>query len=188
VKDDEQLPDSGLKARTRLAILDAAVVVFAATSTATLADVAKQAGVVRTTVHRYFPERIDLLRALTRHVYMLSVEAIARAEPEDGPAIDALRRVVESQFDLGPILLFVTNDPAISHDPELMALFNSGVGSVAEVLDRASQDTEDSLPGWAERVFWALLYAGWEAAAAGGSSRRRIIDAIMRSLTRGTIS
>ncbi|MEU1179064.1 helix-turn-helix domain-containing protein [Streptomyces sp. NPDC005820] len=49
---------------TRRAILDAAITLLATDPTASLSEVAAAAGVGRTTVHRYFPERSDLLAAI----------------------------------------------------------------------------------------------------------------------------
>ncbi|WP_159149695.1 TetR family transcriptional regulator, partial [Dietzia lutea] len=49
--------ETGARARTRSAILDAAVEVLAEDRQASMADIATAAQVGRTTVHRYFPER-----------------------------------------------------------------------------------------------------------------------------------
>lgn len=178
---------SGPRERTRKAILDAAMTVLADQPTAALADIAGAAGVGRSTVHRYYPERSDLLRALARHVHELSNAAIERADPADGPPDAALRRVVESQLDLGPIVLFVYSEPTILADPELAAYLDTGDEAIVEVLNRASCDRPEYPPGWARRVFWALLQAGYEAAKQDGAPRHQIVNAIMSSLTSGTI-
>lgn len=178
---------SGPRERTRKAILDAAMTVLADQPTASLSDIAAAADVGRSTVHRYYPERTDLLRALARHVHELSNAAIDRADPTHGPADAALRRVVESQLDLGPIVIFVYSEPTILADPELAAYLDTGDEAIVEVLNRASVDRPEYPPGWARRVFWALLDAGYEAAKQDGTPRHQIVDAIMTSLTAGTI-
>jgi TetR/AcrR family transcriptional regulator, repressor for lfrA len=178
---------SGPRERTRKAILDAAMTVLADNPSASLTDIAAAADVGRSTVHRYYPERTDLLRALARHVHELSNAAIDRADPMHGPADEALRRVVESQLDLGPIVLFVYSEPTILADPELAAYLDTGDEAIVEVLNRASVDRPEYPPGWARRVFWALLLAGYEAAKQDGTPRHQIVDAIMTSLTAGTI-
>ncbi|SUA02777.1 TetR family transcriptional regulator [Mycolicibacterium fortuitum] len=178
---------SGPRERTRKAILDAAMTVLADQPTASLSDIAAAADVGRSTVHRYYPERTDLLRALARHVHELSNAAIDRADPRHGPADAALRRVVESQLDLGPIVIFVYSEPTILADPDLAAYLDTGDEAIVEVLNRASVDRPEYPPGWARRVFWALLDAGYEAAKQDGTPRHQIVDAIMTSLTAGTI-
>jgi TetR/AcrR family transcriptional regulator, repressor for lfrA len=178
---------SGPRERTRKAILDAAMTVLADQPTASLSDIAAAADVGRSTVHRYYPERSDLLCALARHVHELSTAAIDRADPTHGPADAALRRVVESQLDLGPIVIFVYSEPTILADPELAAYLDTGDEAIVEILNRASVDRPEYPPGWARRVFWALLDAGYEAAKQDGTPRHQIVDAIMTSLTAGTI-
>jgi TetR/AcrR family transcriptional repressor of lfrA len=56
------------------------------------------------------------------------------------------------------------------------------------VLTRVSTQRVGTPPGWARRVFWALLQAGYEAAKQDRTPRVQIVDAIMTSLTEGTIS
>ncbi|MCV7067972.1 TetR/AcrR family transcriptional regulator [Mycolicibacterium farcinogenes] len=175
---------SGPRERTRKAILDAAMTVLADQPSASLSDIAAAADVGRSTVHRYYPERTDLLRALARHVHELTIAAI---DPMHGPVDAALRRVVESQLDLGPIVLFVYSEPTILADRELAAHLDTGDEAIVEVLNRASVDRPEYPPGWARRVFWALLDAGSEAAKQDGTPRHQIVDAIMTSLTAGTI-
>jgi TetR/AcrR family transcriptional repressor of lfrA len=185
----EQLPeDSGPRARTRKAILEAAMSVLAENPAAPLSDIATAAGVGRSTLHRHYPERTDLIRALAVHVHALSTAAIAEADPGCGPAITALRRVVECQLDLGPIYLYVYNEPTVMADPELRAHLNTGDEAIVEVLTRVSTERAMTPPGWARRVFWALLDAGAEAAREDGTPRHQIVDAIIASLTEGTIN
>ncbi|MBI3212697.1 MAG: TetR family transcriptional regulator [Mycobacterium sp.] len=185
---EDVLQEGGPRGRTRRAILDAAMTVLAENPAAPLADIAAAADVGRSTVHRYYPERTALIHALAVHVHALSSEAIERADPSCGPPVDALRRVVESQLDLGPIVLFVYNEPSVTSNPELMAHLDTGDEAIVEILNRVSTEDATAPPGWARRVFWALLQAGYEAAKQDGTPRQRIVDAIMASLTAGTIN
>ncbi|MFE2869424.1 hypothetical protein [Embleya sp. NPDC059259] len=115
--------------------------------------------------------------------------AIGRAHPDSGPPLAALRRVVEGQFPLGPILLFVYNEPTIVGDPELWVELVGGEDPVDAILTRAGRPTTPALPaGWARRTFWALLYAGWEAAKEDDLPRHEVVDAIMTTLTRGVLA
>lgn len=180
--------ESGLRGRTRRAILDAAMSVLGDNPAAPLADIAAAAEVGRSTLHRYYPERADLIRALAVHVHALSSAATTAADPTCGPAVTALRRVVESQLDLGPMVLYIYNEPTVLADPELMAHLDTGDEAIIEVLARVSTARPNTPPGWARRVFWALLQAGYETAKQEGTPRHQIVDAIMASLTEGTIN
>jgi TetR/AcrR family transcriptional repressor of lfrA len=183
-----QLNQGGVRSRTRNAILDAAMSVLADKPTASLGDIAAAANVGRSTLHRYFAERSDLLHALARHVHDLSNAAIEHAEPDCGPAVEALRRVVECQLDLGPIVPFVYNEPTIAADAELAALLDTGDEVIVDVLNRASMRGSAGPPDWPRLVFWALLNAGYEAVKLNSAPRVQIVDAIMASLTEGTIN
>ena len=182
-----KLIESGARGRTRKAILDAAMTVLADNTSAPLSDIATAAGVGRSTLHRYFPERTDLIRALALQVHALSNAAIEEAEPDCGPPLDALRRVVECQLELGPIALYVYSDPLISADAEMKAHLDTGDEIIAEMLSKVSTQPATAPPGWARRVFWSLLMAGYQAAKEDGTPKHRIVDAIMATLTAGTI-
>lgn len=179
--------EGGPRSRTRRAILDAAMAVLAQDPGASLADIAAAAEVGRSTLHRYFSERTDLLRALALHVHALSNAAIEHAEPDCGPAVEALRRVVECQLDLGPIVPFVYNEPSINADPAMAAELDTGDEVIVEVLNRVATQGSAGPPGWPRLVFWALLNAGYDAARQG-TPRVQVVDAIMASLTQGTIN
>ena len=183
-----QSVDGGARSRTRKAILDAAMSVLAANPAASLADIATAADVGRSTLHRYFAERSDLLHALARHVHDMSNAAIARAEPDCGPAVEALRRVVECQLDLGPIVPFIYNEPTIAADPDMAAMLDTGDEVIVDVLNRASMRGSAGPPDWPRLVFWALLHAGYEAIKLNSAPRVQIVDAIMDSLVEGTIN
>ncbi|UNB53291.1 TetR/AcrR family transcriptional regulator [Mycolicibacterium sp. YH-1] len=181
--------EGGSRARTRRAILDAAMTLLADDPTTSLGDIAAAAEVGRSTLHRYFPERTDLLRALALHVHALSNAAIERAEPDCGPPVEALRRVVECQLDLGPIVRFVySGEPTIMADRELAAELDGGDELITEVLNRASSRGTAGPPDWPRLVFWALLNAGYEAVQLNSAPRVQIVDAIMASLVEGTIN
>lgn len=179
--------ESGVRGRTRRAILDAAMTVLSDNPAAPLADIASAADIGRSTLHRYFPERTDLIRALAVHVHALSTAAIAAADPRSGPAVDALRRVVECHLELGPIVSYIYTDPTVLSDADLMAHLDTGDEAIIEVLDRAAGPTTTP-PGWARRVFWAMLQAGFDSAKHDGTPRHQIVDAIMASLTEGIIT
>ncbi|MGW0159941.1 TetR/AcrR family transcriptional regulator [Mycobacterium sp. NPDC003323] len=180
--------ESGVRHRTRRAIVEAAIGVITDNPTAPLSDIAEAAGVGRSTLHRYFPERIDLLRAVALQVHAASNAAIEAADPTSGPTVSALRRVVESQLDLGPIMQYVYTEPLIQSDREFAAFLDTGDEVIAEILSRATPDRPEYPPGWARRVFWALLLTGYSAVRDDGLPRHLVVDAIMNSLTEGTIS
>jgi AcrR family transcriptional regulator len=154
--------ERGPRARTRRAILDAAVHVLSQQSNASLADVAAAAGVGRTTMHRYFPERADLIAGIGADLVEQITAATARARLDDGPAVAAMERLCQAYFALGEGLLLTMNEPHLfdaaweeesESDRALLRLVKRGH---AEGTVDPSLDAE-----WVQSVLWSLLYAAW---------------------------
>ena len=139
------MTESATRTRTRQAILAAAVTVFARDPSAALGEVAAAAGVGRTTLHRYFAERSDLLSALVVHVLEQVAAAMERAAPTHGPAPAALGRVCREYFELGDVLTVLFNEPSgIGAD-----VGKRGVGArpPAQRADRARAGRGQHRPG-----------------------------------------
>ena len=79
-------------------IMDAAVDALASDPEASMAEIARRADVVRATVYVHFPTREVLVEAVTARAITEAATAIQAAEPEQGNAADALRRVVVSAW------------------------------------------------------------------------------------------
>lgn len=176
--------ESGAKARTRRAILDAAVDVLTADPAASLADIATAAGVGRTTVHRYFPERADLLAALSRVALEQVTEATDRARLADGTAADALERLCQEYFDLGRMLTLVFNDPQQYATAEWDTCTPADQ-VVLETVERGHRDgTVDTrlAPLWVQNMLWSMLYSAWEYTQQAQVSRHQALDVCLYSL------
>jgi AcrR family transcriptional regulator len=79
-------------------ILDAAVQELALDPEASMAAVARRAGVVRATVYVHFPTREALVAAVTERAMAEAADAVRAAEPDRGDPADALRRVLEAAW------------------------------------------------------------------------------------------
>ncbi len=176
--------ESATRARTRRAILDAAVSVLSADHTASLGDVAEAAGVGRTTVHRYFPERSDLLAAIGADARDRVAAATARARLDEGPAPDAMERLCLEFFELGDRLLLLYDVPQFitwsgieqetPADAALLGLVRRG--QQEGTLD-AGADAE-----WLREVMWSLLYAAWLQARDRATPKHTALSLCLRSL------
>lgn len=163
VEEPGSAPASGTRARTRRAILDAAVQVLSQHSGASLAEVAAAAGVGRTTMHRYFPERADLLAGISADLLERIDAATERARPEAGPAMAALERMCQAYFALGDGLLLTMNEPYLFTGPTWEEESESD-RALLRLVERGHTDgTIDAglSPEWVQSLVWALLYAAW---------------------------
>ncbi|MFY1690696.1 TetR/AcrR family transcriptional regulator [Plantactinospora sp. WMMB782] len=176
--------ESRVRARTRRAILDAAITVLAQHSTASLGDVADAAGVGRTTLHRYFPERADLLTALSTDVLARIDAAAERAEPERGPAPDALERMCQEFFELGDILMCVFSQPELVNTPTWEECSEADRTLLRLVRRGHAEGTLDPAldPAWVQQVLWSMLYAAWQHTRENSVSKHRALDLCLRSL------
>lgn len=115
-------------------------------------DVAAEAGISRATLFRRFPSRGALVAALSRDAAALFVSAVDRARPEEGPAPEAMRRVLGELAGLAPRCGLLVLQPL----PDLVEA--ELLGQIAEAerrleaLVRRGQD---------EGAFRGDLPAGW---------------------------
>ena len=79
-------------------ILDAAVDALASEPDASMAQIARQAGVVRATIYVHFPTREALLEAVTHRAIAEVARVIDAAEPDQGAPAAALERVVSESW------------------------------------------------------------------------------------------
>lgn len=178
---------SGVRARTRLAILDAAMRVLPKTPSATIHEIADAAGVGRSTLHRYFEDRAALIQAMARHVYELSNSAILRAAPESGPPLAALRRLADEQLDLGLALDFIYHERLYRLKPEIFAGLTDADQIVSAAVARALRLGRSDPPDWGLRSYWTLLRLASELISEG-VPRHQALDAMMSTLTAGIFS
>ncbi|MFE5306952.1 TetR/AcrR family transcriptional regulator [Isoptericola sp. NPDC056573] len=173
--------ETGARARTRRAIVEAAVTQLARDPGVALGQVADAAGVGRTTLHRYFPERSDLLEAVGAETAARLEEAHDRARLDQGTAREALRRLCPEYLLLGDhlTLLFtevVPDGPAdgCADDDPMVALVERGRAD-------GSLDPELS-PAWVIGTIWAQLYLAWETLREGHESRHDVVQQLMRTV------
>ncbi len=155
--------DTGARARTRQAILEAAVTVLCRRPTASLAEVAEAAQVGRTTVHRYFPERASLVEALSLHMLEQLRAALGRARLDEGTGREALLRAGRELFDLGDILMATSaGDPEFWQRPEWQTEHESDTwlrGAATRGHADGSIDRSLDATFITDGLLWSVLYA-----------------------------
>lgn len=176
--------ESGTRSRTRRAILDAAATLLSTTPAASLGDVAAAAGVGRTTVHRYFAERSDLLAAVGTDILDAIEAATGRARLDDGPVPAALERLCQEYFELGDRIALLYEMPQLMHwydwereTPADRAVLHAVERGQAEGTVDAGVDAD-----WVQNVLWALLYSAWQQTRFYGTPKHTALGLCLHTL------
>ena len=182
--------ESGTRSRTRRAILAAAASVLARDRGATLADIAEAAQIGRSTRHRYFSDRQDLVNAAVVDSFRVVEKSTAEAALDQGPPLEAMRRLIAAMVDAGDRLAFLFGDPRVLEEftacfePDLSLPTTVGLierGQAEGVFDPAVSAE------WIQQVLWALAYTGWEAAEKGLLPRHGVAAAVTRAFENGMV-
>lgn len=180
--------ESGVRSRTRRVILGAAASVLSRRRDATLADIAAAADVGRSTLQRYFPDREMLVAAVVEHSLHLLDESLKEARIEQGPPLQALRRLVVAMLDVGDHVLFLYGDPRITQAVAARSGPDPASREIARLLRRGQAegllDAEVSVE-WIEHVLWAHVCAGCMAVSGGTLPRHGASAWVIRTLENG---
>jgi TetR/AcrR family transcriptional regulator, repressor for lfrA len=174
---------SPTRSRTRQAILDAAIEMLGQNAGASLGEIAAAAQVGRTTLHRYFGERSDLIAAVSVEGNERLNRATALARLDEGTGAEAVLRLCREYFDLGGLLSLVFSEPSLIDencwDPHNDVAFT-------RVIRRGHADgsIDAGLPAdWLESLLWSQLYAAWSYVRDHPqASRHHVLDLLLRTL------
>jgi AcrR family transcriptional regulator len=153
-------------------LLDVAAEVLVADPSASLTQVAEAAGIGRTTLHKQYATREDLLRAVGHRVIDLweQVAEVASADDADG----GLRAAIEATIPIGPQLAFLWRTPSFDHDQDLETRWNAFTQQTLAILKRA-QDRgviSAAVPDWwLLSTFYAVIYIASERVQLGHLAR-----------------
>ena len=176
---------SGATVRARAIIVRAALEILPLNPTASLNEIAERAGVGRSTLHRHFADRDDVVLSLARYISEAAIQAIQRASPEFGEPQDALRRIVNELFDLGPALVWMHENVRREQTQVFYSEFNAGINALETLFERARPTGSDLPVIWRNRVFWEVLRLG--ASFTEELPRQRVIDMIIATLSNGVV-
>ncbi|KRE23083.1 TetR/AcrR family transcriptional regulator [Agromyces sp. Soil535] len=171
--------------RNRDAILDAALECLAVDPNASMADIAKAAGVGRVTVYGHFSSREQLLESVLVRTIDRSEAELAELDLEGDP-LAALDRLVRRSWRivdtfhrlLGAAEESLSNDRIIAHHAEPMAR----VRALIERGQREGVMRRDLSAEWLTSCFTALLHA-----AAGELRAGRLAEADADQVVAATV-
>ncbi|KQR17412.1 TetR/AcrR family transcriptional regulator [Cellulomonas sp. Leaf334] len=171
--------ETGTRGRTRKAILDAAIRVLAADPSASLGQIADAADVGRTTLHRYYPDRAELLTSVMQEAGRRLGDAAVRARLDEGTGLDAILRACQTLLQLGDLLtLMFTEVVSIDTCGPEHGFSQSLDDACARGLADGTLDTRLS-PGWLQGILWSSLYLGWSELREGTTPPHDVVSQLL---------
>jgi len=177
---------AAIRRDTAAALLDAAVEVLVADPSASLAEVAEAAGIGRTTLHKHYPTRDDLLRAVG-HRSIDRWEQMIASVPDDA-SDGGLGALAEAMISVGPYLAFLWRNPIFDHADDIKHRRRDVAPQVLTVLKRAQAKgllRADVPEFWMLRTFYSVVYVANDSIDDGNLAPRAAPELVVSTLLAG---
>ncbi len=178
-----------LMALDREHVLRSAAALLTRKSTATMDEVAKAAGISRATLHRHFAGRDALVRALEALGIAECEAALTRARLDDGPASDAVRRLVREIQPAAGLLAFLYGENQLwetEGDPG-WARLDARIGTVFVRGQQSGEFRIDLSPVWLTEALYGLIASCAWAAQDGRVAPKDFTHMIVELLLGGAL-
>ncbi|MFF9851980.1 TetR/AcrR family transcriptional regulator [Streptomyces litmocidini] len=147
----------------RTQVLRAAAALLTRKATATMDEVARAAGIGRATLHRHFAGRDALVRALEELGLQELEAAHDRARIDEGPADEAVRRLVAEVETVAPLLSFLVTENQLFEGDQRNEGWERLDARVSALFRRGQEQGVfriDLTPAWLTEAFYGLVGSG----------------------------
>ncbi|MFI5733550.1 TetR/AcrR family transcriptional regulator [Kribbella sp. NPDC051587] len=165
-------------------VLDVAAAVLAKDPAASLGQIALAAGIGRTTLHKQFATRHDLLVAVAARALDIG-EAVIAAAPADA---DPLRRMVVDLLPFGAYLTLLTAQPEVFADDDVTSRTDALTAPIAAIVAGAGSVRTGVPDWWLVRSLHALMFTAWELVQGGWLAPRDAPDLVLSTFTGGVLT
>ncbi len=177
-----------LMALDRDHVLRSAAALLTRKSTATMDEVAKAAGISRATLHRHFAGRDALVRALEALGIEECEAALDAARLDEGPAADAVHRLVREIEPAAGLLAFLYTENQLFEGEGQNQGWTRIDDRIAALFRRGQQSGEfriDLTPAWLTEALYGLLASAAWAVSEGRVARMDFTHMIVELLLGG---
>ena len=179
-----------LMAVDREQVLRSAAALLTRRATATMDEVARAAGISRATLHRHFAGRDALVRALEALGIAECEAAIDAARLDDGPAAEAVRRLVREMESVTGLLAFLYTENQLFEGEQQNEGWARMDARLTELFRRGQESGEfriDLTPVWLTEALYGLLASGAWAVTEGRVARNDFTHMIVELLLGGAL-
>jgi len=172
---------------TRPSLLDLAAEVLVANPAASLASVAAAAGIGRTTLHKQYATRQELLVAVAHRALDRCLAAASSAEQAPDGAT-ALRRLIDALVPVGAQLAFLFRQPSLDAEPAIdkrLCDLDEPIVAAIEAAQRDGVLRTDKPIWWFGSTLYALVYVAWEGIAVGRLAPLDATELVVGTLLNG---
>lgn len=151
-------------------------------------EIAGAAGVGRTTLHRYFPSRDALVRAIAMDAVEECEAAIEESRIEEGPVVEAIERLFGALVPIGERYHFLILESQLDDDPEFLVVEERIDAPIVKLIERGRRDGtfRANVPAaWILNAMGALLFAAWEGVRDGDLAPRETPRLVTTTLLSG---
>jgi AcrR family transcriptional regulator len=179
-----------LRRRSKPPLLDSVAEALVADPAASLAQVAEAAGIGRTTLHKHYATRDDLMRAVGHRAIDLWEQAVDAVTDGDGAERPdgGLAALTAAMIQIGPQLAFLWRTPAFDHLAEMGSRALAVEARCLAVLKRAQQRgvlSADTPDWWLRSTFYSLVYVAFESVRSGDLAPRDAPDLVLATFKHG---
>ena len=171
----------------RRTLLAAAAEEFVRNPEASMADVAEAADLTRATLYRHFSNRQELLMAIQAEALARATEALAACRLEDGSALEALQRAIDSLSSHGARFRGVLMQ-APDLNPDFLRQRAQVLAPLVGVIKRGQAEgyiRSDLSPDWIVTALASLLVAAVRMAQTMPMPDLDISDLVFHTLVEG---
>jgi AcrR family transcriptional regulator len=185
--DVHQHPREALAERNEVAILDAAERLLGRGQQTSVSALASEAGLSRPTVYAHFPNRQRVLEALVERTVRQAIAVLEAAEPERGPALAALQRLLATGWEeIGRHEAIGAASAGQLSAQAMRRAHESARAVIRRLLERGRREGSfrtDVPTGWIITSSLALIHAAAEEVRAGELGKQAALDVLTVTVT-----
>ncbi|MFF4615320.1 TetR/AcrR family transcriptional regulator [Nonomuraea jabiensis] len=172
--------------RNIAAILEAGTRLLSADPTASVADIAKAAGVGRVTLYGHFPSREALVDAVLDHAVEVADAVLADDSLDTVPAPEAMARLLHSSWEVldRHRRLFLAADRVLATE-RIREHHERPLRRVERLIvrgQRAGEFRTDLPPGWLVTTFFSIIHSAAQEREVGRLAPEEVEQVLIRTM------